>query len=65
MIYVLLMNFEIIEHIKKSPSTISWHLRRLKDTEIISVQYGHYNLYQLTNKEVVAEVLHKYKHGLY
>lgn len=54
---------EIVEHIKKAPSTISWHLKRLKEEGIISVQYGHYNLYQLTNKEVVAEVLHKYKQG--
>ena len=54
---------EIVEHIKKAPSTISWHLKRLKEAGIISVHYGHYNLYQLTNKEVVAEVLHKYKQG--
>jgi predicted transcriptional regulator len=52
---------EIVEHTKKAPSTISWHLKRLKEAGIISVQYGQYHLYQITDREMVAEVLHKYK----
>jgi predicted transcriptional regulator len=52
---------EIIEYTKKAPSTISWHLKRLKDAGIISVYYGEYQLYKVTNREVVAEVLYKYK----
>jgi predicted transcriptional regulator len=52
---------EVVEHTKKAPSTISWHLKRLKEAGIISIQYGHYHLYHVTDREVVAEVLHKYK----
>jgi predicted transcriptional regulator len=52
---------EIVERIKKSPSTMSWHLKRLKDAGIISVYYGKYQLYKVTNREIVAEVLYKYK----
>ena len=52
---------EIIEHTKKAPSTISWHLKRLKEAGIISVQHGRYHLYHVINREKVAEVLRKYK----
>jgi DNA-binding transcriptional ArsR family regulator len=52
---------KIIEYTKKAPSTISWHLKRLKDAGIISVYYGKYQLYKVTNREIVAEVLYKYK----
>ena len=38
-----------------------WRLKRLKDAGIISVYYGEYQLYKVTNREVVAEVLYKYK----
>jgi DNA-binding transcriptional ArsR family regulator len=51
---------EIVEHTKKAPSTISWHLKRLKEAGIIPVQYGQYHLYHITDREMVAEVLHKY-----
>ena len=52
---------EIVVHTKKAASTISWHLKRLKEAGIISVQHGHYHLYHVTDREMVAEVLHKYK----
>jgi predicted transcriptional regulator len=52
---------EIVDHTNKAPSTISWHLKKLKDAGIISVQYGQYQLYRLTNREVVAEILYKYR----
>ena len=52
---------EIVEHTKKAPSTISWHLKRLKEAGITSVQYGQYHLYHIKDREMVAEVLHKYK----
>jgi predicted transcriptional regulator len=52
---------EIIEHTKKAPSTISWHLKRLKEAGIISIQHGRYHLYHVINREMVAEVLRKYK----
>ncbi|MBV9177847.1 MAG: winged helix-turn-helix transcriptional regulator [Nitrososphaeraceae archaeon] len=52
---------KIVEHTKKAPSTISWHLKRLKEAGIISVQHGRYLLYHVTDREMVAEVLRKYK----
>ena len=52
---------EIVEHTKKAPSTISWHLKRLKEAGIVSVQRRRYQFYKVTNKEVVAEVLYKYR----
>ena len=52
---------EIVDYTNKAPSTISWHLKKLKDAGIISVQYGQYQLYRVTNREVVAEILYKYR----
>jgi predicted transcriptional regulator len=55
---------EIVEHTKKAASTISWHLKRLKDAGIISIHYGHSEypqLYKLTNRDIVAEIVYKYK----
>ena len=53
---------EIVDHLDKAPSTASSHLKRLKDAGIISVRYGeHYQLYRLADKELVAEVLSKYR----
>jgi predicted transcriptional regulator len=52
---------EIIECTKKAPSTISWHLKRLKDAGIISVLYSQYQIYKVTNRELICDILHKYK----
>ena len=52
---------EIVDHLQKSPSTVSSHLKRLREADIISVRNGEYKLYKLTDKELVAEVLSKYK----
>lgn len=52
---------EIVEHTGKAPSTISTHLKRLKEARIISVRRGEYlQLYQIVRGELVAEVLSKY-----
>lgn len=52
---------EILEHIKKAPSTLSWHLKRLSKAAIISVTYGkQYQLYQVLNSKFVQEILYKY-----
>jgi predicted transcriptional regulator len=58
---------QIVEHTKKAPSTISWHLKRLRLSGIItSLQYnGGYHLYRITNEELMTRVLHKYENGLY
>ncbi|MRN39737.1 MAG: winged helix-turn-helix transcriptional regulator [Nitrosopumilales archaeon] len=52
---------EILGHIKKAPSTLSWHLKRLSKAAIISVTYGkEYQLYQVLNSKFVQEILYKY-----
>jgi predicted transcriptional regulator len=53
---------EIVEYTDKAPSTTSWHLKRLKDGGIVSLRYyRQHQVYELTNSEVVAETLYKYK----
>ncbi|MGB7955232.1 MAG: ArsR family transcriptional regulator [Candidatus Nitrosopolaris sp.] len=53
---------EIVEYIKKAPSTASWHLKRLSDGGIISITYRQeYQLYSLVNNNLVREVLFKYQ----
>jgi len=52
---------EIVDHTQKAPSTVSSHLKRLKEAGIVSVRYGEYQLYRLADKELVAEVLSKYR----
>ena len=56
---------EIIKYTKKAPSTISWHLKRLKDAGIISVLYNtsrcQQRLYKVRDFESLANVLSKYK----
>ena len=53
---------EILEHMKKAPSTISWHLKRLLESGIISVVHGReLQLYKVSNSQLVSDVLYKYK----
>ena len=53
---------EILEHMKKAPSTISWHLKRLVETEVISIIHGQeLQLYKISNIRLVSNVLSKYK----
>ena len=53
---------ELVEHTGKAQSTVSGHIKKLREAGIISVRYAQqYNLYSLTNKEQVAEVLSKYQ----
>jgi predicted transcriptional regulator len=53
---------EIVEYAKKAPSTISWHLKKLKDAGIILVIQGEkHTLYRLTNREQIAEVMDRYQ----
>jgi predicted transcriptional regulator len=55
---------EIVEHTKRAPSTVSSHLKRLKEAGIISIRYGEYQLYRLVERDLVAEVLSKYRASL-
>ena len=52
---------EIVDHTNKAPSTVSSHLKRLKEAGIIAVRYGEFQLYRLADKELVADVLSKYR----
>jgi DNA-binding transcriptional ArsR family regulator len=53
---------EILEHTKKAPSTLSWHLKRLSKAAIISVTYGkNRQLYQVLDSKLVEEILYKYE----
>jgi len=52
---------EIVHHTRKSASTVSSHLKRLKEAGIVSVRSGEYRFYSLVPKDLIAEVLSKYK----
>src|SRR5215831_15277373 len=53
---------EIVEHLKKASSTTSWHIKRLKDSGIISVKYGgEYQMYQIVSPNLLSDILYKYK----
>ncbi|MFZ0510752.1 MAG: ArsR family transcriptional regulator [Candidatus Nitrosopolaris sp.] len=52
---------DIIQDTKKTRSTISWHLSRLRKARIISVRSGVRQTYRLRNKELVAILINKIK----
>lgn len=52
---------EIVEHSQKAPSTVSSHLKRLKDAGIITVRYGEYHLYRIADRELFSDVLSKFR----
>jgi predicted transcriptional regulator len=53
---------DIIKHIHKAPSTISWHIKKLKNAKIvISIRHDNRpSLYKLRNKQNVAKIFSKY-----
>jgi DNA-binding transcriptional ArsR family regulator len=52
---------EIVQHTGKAPSTISTHLKRLKEANIVSIRRDEYHqLYQVSKGDLVAELLSKY-----
>ena len=53
---------EILEYMEKAPSTISWHLKRLVETDLISIIHGQeLQLYKISNIKLVSSVLSRYK----
>jgi DNA-binding transcriptional ArsR family regulator len=52
---------EIVEYTGRAPSTISLHLKRLREGGIVMTRYGEYRLYKLADRELVANVLSKYR----
>jgi predicted transcriptional regulator len=52
---------EIVDHTGKAPSTVSSHLKRLRESGIVSVRYGeNCQLYCIVEGDLVAEVFSKY-----
>ena len=53
---------EILRNIKKAPSTLSWHLKRLCESGIVSVNHGHeFQLYKVVNDKLLSDVVYKYR----
>jgi predicted transcriptional regulator len=54
--------YDIVNLCERAPSTISWHLNRLKNRKLIASD-SHYSkpqLYKIINKNIVARILSKY-----
>ena len=52
---------EIVEHTGKAPSTVSSHLKHLKEAHIVTVKHGeNHHLYRILERDLVTEVLSKY-----
>src|ERR687896_1109680 len=54
--------YDIVNHSKRAPSTISWHLNRLKDRKLIISTYygGKPQAYKIINKNAVSRILSKH-----
>ena len=53
---------EIVDHVNKAPSTVSWYLKRLRDAEIISIIPGEkHQHYRVVDGEAIANILYKYQ----
>ena len=53
---------EIVDHIEKAPSTISWYIKRLKEAGILSTNNGSDRyLYSIVDREMVDRILLEYK----
>ncbi|NNL58765.1 MAG: winged helix-turn-helix transcriptional regulator [Nitrosopumilus sp.] len=53
---------DIAKRVELSSSTVSWHMKRLLELNIVESEYsGKYTLYHLTNRENVLENLRKCK----
>jgi predicted transcriptional regulator len=54
--------YDIVNHSKRAPSTVSWHLIRLKKGKVVtSVSYnGKPQVYKIINKNAVAKIVSKY-----
>jgi predicted transcriptional regulator len=52
---------DIMQHTKKVPSTISWHLSWLRKAGMISVRSGVHQTYRLRNKDLAATLINKTK----
>ena len=52
---------EIVDHTRKAPSTVSSHLKRLREAGIVLIRHGEYHqLYRVAERDLVAEMISKY-----
>jgi DNA-binding transcriptional ArsR family regulator len=53
---------EIVDHIGKAPSTISWHIKKLRGAGILRMIHGNDRLlYSITDKTIVNRILIEYQ----
>ena len=53
---------EIVDHVGKAPSTVSWHIKRLKEAGILNTNYGNdHFLYSIADRLMVNRVFLEYK----
>jgi predicted transcriptional regulator len=55
--------YDIVNYSKRAPSTVSWHLNRLKDNKIvISTNYHNRKpqAYKIAEKDTITKILSKY-----
>ena len=51
--------YDIVNHSKRAPSTISWHLNRLKNGKVVTSAASHNGkpqVYKIINKNAVAKI---------
>lgn len=49
---------EIVDHVGKAPSTISWHIKKLREAGILHMIHGNDRLlYSITDKAIVNRIL--------
>jgi predicted transcriptional regulator len=58
--------YDIVNHSKRAPSTISWHLNRLKNRKLITLTSSNSRpkAYKITNKNTVSRILSKHTGAL-
>jgi DNA-binding transcriptional ArsR family regulator len=53
---------EIVDHVGKAPSTISWHIKKLREAGILDTNYGNdRQLYSVADRATVNRILLEYK----
>ena len=54
--------YDIVNHSKRAPSTISWHLNRLKDNKLIisTNHHGKPQAYKIVKRDTVSRILSKH-----
>jgi DNA-binding transcriptional ArsR family regulator len=55
--------YDIVNHSERAPSTISWHLSRLRDNRLIistSRNPGGHQAYKIIKRDLISRILSKY-----